>query len=253
MGEARVDMQTGIQRRSDPNFVGDRKRRIYHQEQQTGLDATDLTMAQEGRYEFGGSYASLYFSLALFLLTLPGLYSLIKRSTKVALKQKDYVVPSTGNDGSSGRPARQMAGELVAWFKRNGYGDGEPDGELIVFKGLQQRSKSQAFFLSSCAFLGLASIALVFQTLLPSISGIDIDAWWYLLTLLSPFAGVYYWENAAVEKEAKVRMIATDEGITEEITVQAEKDELEQMALSLGLVEKGMVRVQGIFESSEEP
>jgi hypothetical protein len=36
-------------------------------------------------------------------------------------------------------------------------------GETIIFKGLVQRSTSQAFFLVFCTAIGLASLALVLQ------------------------------------------------------------------------------------------
>ena len=36
-------------------------------------------------------------------------------------------------------------------------------GEVITFRGLVQRSKSQAFFLIFCTALGMASLALVLQ------------------------------------------------------------------------------------------
>ena len=36
-------------------------------------------------------------------------------------------------------------------------------GEVITFRGLVQKSTSQAFFLVFCTFLGMASLALVLQ------------------------------------------------------------------------------------------
>lgn len=36
-------------------------------------------------------------------------------------------------------------------------------GETIIFRGLVQRSTSQAFFLTFCTLLGMASLALVLQ------------------------------------------------------------------------------------------
>lgn len=47
-------------------------------------------------------------------------------------------------------------------MKANNYEVAEA-GETIVFRGLVARSKSQAFFLTFCTFLGMASLALVLQ------------------------------------------------------------------------------------------
>ena len=47
-------------------------------------------------------------------------------------------------------------------------------GETITFRGLVQKSKSQAFFLVFCTALGMASLALVLQVQLQSLGEFSV-------------------------------------------------------------------------------
>jgi Na+/citrate or Na+/malate symporter len=71
---------------------------------------------------------------------------------------------------------------------------------------LQGKSKSQAAFLTFCTFIGLGSLGLVISILNP-----DIGASAYLVTLLSPYAGIYYWNNAQRVDTVKVKMETADD------------------------------------------
>lgn len=51
------------------------------------------------------------------------------------------------------------------------------------FEGAVQASKGQAFFLVFCTALSFATLALVLQIQFPTIGN-----YWFLLTLLSPYA-----------------------------------------------------------------
>ena len=53
----------------------------------------------------------------------------------------------------------------------------------MTFKGVVGKSKSQAFFLTFCTFMGLISLALVL-----SIQFQDIGEKWFYITLASPYA-----------------------------------------------------------------
>jgi hypothetical protein len=129
----------------------------------------------------GYSSVSLYFTLALYVLTLPGLYSLVTRSVKASLTQKTYDVPGPANP--TAKPLRQTAAEIMAYFKAMNY-EVDAAEEVIKFKGVMGRSKSQASFLTFCTFMGLGSIGLVLSILIP-----EVGSKAYLLTLLSPYAG----------------------------------------------------------------
>lgn len=207
----------------------------------TRLDMMDPGVIDESTtllsYDFSGSYASLYATLGLYVISFPGLYSLIKRSTKVQLVQKTFVFEQGD--------MREIAGEVMGYMLANNYQVADA-AETITFKGVVESSKSQAFFLSFCTFIGLASLALVLQIQFPA-----IGTYWFLITLISPYSGVYYWQNAIQDNEFKVKLEEReDEGTTKALVVQGGKEDVERMARVMELQEEGMVRVKGIFESS---
>lgn len=196
---------------------------------------------------FGGSYWSLYATLGLYLLSFPGLYSTIKRSVGYKSIEKTYVFPGpaapTGPEGDAGGlELRQIAGEVMGYMQAKNFAV-DSAGDVIVFKGVQERSKSQAFFLTFCTAIGLGTLALVLQIQFPAIGGL-----WYLMCLGSPYAGVYYWSNAATDTQVSMKLLTTDDETQHEMVVQASKEDHESMSIQMSLREKGMVRVKGIFE-----
>ena len=204
-----------------------------------------LLAATAADYQFQGSYASLYTTLFLFVISFPGIISLVTRATKVKLDQRTYVLPGPALD--SAKPLRQVAAEIMAYFQANNYKVAEA-GETIVFKGAIEKSKSQAFFLSSCMFGGLWTLALVLSIGIPKIGPFEVDNLWYLITLPSPYAGWYYWKNAQVDGEIRVRLLTSDDEKQTEVTVQAGKEQIDQFATVMDYNEKGKIRVRGIFE-----
>ena len=149
-------------------------------------------------------------------------------------------------------------------------------GEIIKFRGIVQRSKSQAFFLVFCTALAFLSLGLVlqiqfqdlgksekyvpfstyFEILYPLITLIFSPELpvigkpnWYLLTLLSPYAGIYYWRSGDRVDDIEVRLEANDEETENQITVQGSDEEMERMWRTLEWREKGMVKVEGILET----
>lgn len=94
-------------------------------------------------------------------------------------------------------------GRLSAWREREGGREGRgeacdcgpfpsgfnhPPPSVLInsFKGVIGRSKSQAFFLVFCTFLGLVSLALVLSIQFQDFGGQN----WFYVTLLSPYACV---------------------------------------------------------------
>jgi hypothetical protein len=106
------------------------------------------------------SRASYYVILALYLSSFPGLWSIVKRSTTAKVKRKTFV--SKGENAKDGKGLREQAGEIMAYMKANNY-EVVDAGETITFRGIVQRSTSQAFFLVFCTAVALASLALVLQ------------------------------------------------------------------------------------------
>jgi len=204
--------------------------------------ATDVsTSGPSGSY----SKVSYYTTLALYAASFPGLWSQIKRSTSAKMKQKTYVSP--GANSFDGKTQREQAGEIMAYMKANNY-EVQDAGEVITFRGIVQRSTSQAFFLVFCTALGMASLALVLQIqfqdlVLPVIGKPN----WFYLTLLSPYAGLYYWKSGDRVDDIKVKLVTNDEETENEIVVEGNDEEIERMWRTLKWTEKGMVKVEGIF------
>mmetsp|Transcript_29954 Transcript_29954/g.41159 ORF Transcript_29954/g.41159 Transcript_29954/m.41159 type:complete len:288 (-) Transcript_29954:58-921(-) len=201
-----------------------------------------LVSAEEAQTGF--SSLSLYFTLALYVMTLPGLYSLISRSVKIKPVQKVYDLPGPANP--TAKPLRQVAAEVLAYFKALNY-EVTAAEDVITFKGVMGRSNSQAYFLTFCTFVGLGSLGLVLSVLFP-----DVGAKAYAITLLSPYAGLYYWNNAQSENQVKVKMETSDDEETVSITAEGGKEDLERFSQRLALTERGKVYVRGLFDSSEE-
>ena len=83
------------------------------------LDAGFAVATTAADYEFGGSYASLYATLALFVVSFPGIISLVTRSVKVKIDQRTFVLPGPAVEGA--KPLRQVAAEVMAYFQANNY------------------------------------------------------------------------------------------------------------------------------------
>jgi Cofactor assembly of complex C subunit B len=122
------------------------------------LPSSDYIPGTSGEVSY--SRASYYVILGLYLTSFPGLWSVIKRSTSAKVKRKIYV--SRGGNLPGGKNLREQAGEIMAYMTANNY-EVVDAGETITFRGIVQRSTSQAFFLVFCAAVGLASLALVLQ------------------------------------------------------------------------------------------
>ncbi|KAK9221760.1 hypothetical protein WN944_010189 [Citrus x changshan-huyou] len=185
----------------------------------------------------GYSLASYYTSLGLFVISVPGLWSLIKRSVKSKIVQKTFV-----GEGESKKAPNQVAGEIFSFFTRNNFVVTDR-GEVITFEGMMVPSRGQAAFLTFCTCISLASVALVLTITYP-----DIGNNWFWITILSPLAGAYYWKRASRKEQIKVKMMVGEDGDLSEILVQGDDQQVEQMRKELQLNEKGMVYVKGIFE-----
>ncbi|KAL6890252.1 hypothetical protein ACP4OV_009015 [Aristida adscensionis] len=186
----------------------------------------------------GYSQASYYTSLGLFVLSVPGLWSLIKRSVKSKIVQKTFVK----EDGQSMAP-NQVAGEILSFFTRNNFTVSDR-GEVITFEGTMVPSRGQAALLTFCTCISLGSVGLVLSIAVPE----GGNNWFWLMTL-SPLAGVYYWTKASRKEEIKVKMILSDDGSLSEILVRGDDVQVEQMRKEFKFSEKGMIYVKGIFET----
>jgi Cofactor assembly of complex C subunit B len=127
-------------------------------------------------------------------------------------------------------------------------------GETITFRGIVPRSLSQAFFLTFCTALGLLSLALVLQ-----IQFVDLELPgvgkpnWFLLSFLSPYAGLYYWRSGDRVDTCQVKLSTNTDETENEIVVQGSEEELERMWRTLEWREKGMVKVEGLLDKIQTP
>ncbi|XP_047315301.1 protein COFACTOR ASSEMBLY OF COMPLEX C SUBUNIT B CCB1, chloroplastic [Impatiens glandulifera] len=183
----------------------------------------------------GYSLASYYTSLGLFVISVPGLWSLIKRSVKSKIVKKTYVL-------GQGKLPNQVAGQILSFFTRNNFAVVDR-GETITFEGTIVPNRGQAALLTFCTCISLASVALVLTITAP-----DVGNKWFLITSLSPLAGLYYWRKASRKEQIQVKMIVNDNGVPSEIIVQGDDVQVEEMRKELELNEKGMVYVKGVFE-----
>ncbi|GAQ78806.1 hypothetical protein KFL_000190250 [Klebsormidium nitens] len=188
----------------------------------------------------GYSQASYYTTLGLFVLSAPGLWSLIKRSTKSKIVQKTFVVDGPAKEEA--KPLDSVASEIATFFKNNNYSIAGT-GEVITFEGNVAPSRGQAAFLTFCAALGLLSIALVLSIAVP-----DVGEKWYGMTLLSPLAGVYYWRKASRKEKVKVKMVTSDDEVSTDIIVEGDDEEIERFRRELDMREKGKIYVKGLLE-----
>ena len=193
------------------------------------------------------SSASYYTTLALYLLALPGVYSLVTRSVKAKVVRKVYEVLGPGSDG--GRPTRELAGDIVGFFQANNYKIKDAS-EVITFEGVQAPVSGRAAFLTFCVFISLGSLALVLSIFEQGVfgEGNGLGNYWYLSTLISPIAGKYYLDNAERTDEVTVKITTEDDETSSEVVVQGNEEEVIRLQKALDLREKGMVYVKGILE-----
>jgi hypothetical protein len=217
------------------------RRRVWAAPARASLDRAAVLLDAAAAVSVGGtgySQASYYTSLGLFVLSVPGLWSLIKRSVKSKIVQKTFV----REDGQSMAP-NQVAGEIMSFFTRNNFIVSDR-GEVITFEGTMVPSRGQAALLTFCTCISLGSVGLVLSIAVPE----GGNNWFWLMTL-SPLAGVYYWTKASRKEEIKVKMILSDDQSLAEILVRGDDVQVEQMRKELKFSEKGMIYVKGIFET----
>ncbi|XP_061367765.1 protein COFACTOR ASSEMBLY OF COMPLEX C SUBUNIT B CCB1, chloroplastic [Gastrolobium bilobum] len=203
---------------------------IIHQQQ---LNPYSLVLLAES---VGYSLASYYTSLGLFVISVPGLWSLIKRSVKSKIVKKTFI-----GEGEKKAP-NVVAGEILSFFTRNNFAVTDR-GETITFEGMMVPSRGQAALLTFCTCISLASVALVLTITIP-----DVGNNWFWITILSPLAGAYYWNRASRKEQIKVKLMVEENGTLSEIIVQGDDQQVEQMRKELKFSEKGMVYVKGVFE-----
>ena len=108
---------------------------------------------------------SYFASLGLFVLSAPGLWSLVKRSAKSKVGRKTFEVVVEPVRGEL-MPLDELAREVSMFFKRNNYVIADA-GEVITFEGNIAPERGTAAYITFCAAVGLLCIGLVCSIALP--------------------------------------------------------------------------------------
>ena len=163
-------------------------------------------------------------SLLLSLLSLIGLGFFIRASVKDRTKQIKLI---------NSDPEEVLFNKLQTYFENRAYKVTALNKETneITFQGFVKASWFLAIFLSGLAAFGLFCLALVLSFLYPSLGNLI-----WLILLLAPIAGVFYYRNACrLEKVLlKIDTVAeTEIKAKNYLTITAHRDELIQLQKTL--------------------
>ena len=207
------------------------------------LSAAPSAMASDAMTDAVTSNSnSLYVTGALFLMSVPGIWSQVKRAPQANKKRKTFEVDGPARSGAM--PMDDRARQIFSYFKRYNY-TVKDTGEVISFVGLYAADKGQAAAVTFYTFIGLGCIALVLSTINPEVGGL-----WYGITLLSPAAWFYYMSRGNRQEEVRVKMVIADNEETTDIIIEGDIEEITRLSKELDLVEKGMIRVKGLLETA---
>ena len=151
-----------------------------------------------------------------------GLFFFIRASVKDRTKQIQ-LVPSENED--------VLLKKLQEYFESRAYQltKVEPEAKQITFKGFVQPSVFLAILLSLLAVVGFFCLALVLFLLFP-----DANNLLWLLVILSPLAGVFYWRKAGRWEEILLKVVSR-QGSQNLVSVTAHRDELIQLQENLSV------------------
>ncbi|MEB3311444.1 MAG: cofactor assembly of complex C subunit B [Snowella sp.] len=163
------------------------------------------------------------------LLSLIGLVFFIRASVKDRTQTFQFIADS---------PEESLLNQLQEYFVQRAYkiSSVDVDQQKINFQGLVRPSGFLAVFLTLLAILGIVCFILVLSFMYPSLSA----GFWGLI-LLSPIAGIFYWQQAGrIEQiSLKVEALPADQPETARlISVTGHRDELAELKRNFSL--KGM-------------
>jgi hypothetical protein len=166
----------------------------------------------------------------LTLLMMVGLFFFIRASVKDRTKQIQ-LIPEESAD--------VLVKRLQEYFEARAYQLTvvDPKTKRIEFKGYVKPSLSLAIFLSSLALVGLSCLTLVLLLLFPNLSQLC-----WLLLLIAPIAGVFYWQKAGRWEKILLQVVAesdstlgTIDNHSNLISITAHRDELLQLQENLAV------------------
>lgn len=130
----------------------------------------------------------------------------------------------------SQEPIDSLLAQLQQYFTQRSYKVVALDAaqNQVTFAGFVRPSWFLAVFLTLLAALGILCLVLVLSFLFPQVSLL-----FFALELLSPVAGIFYWQKAGRQEQVSLKLENTQE--TENlITVTGHRDELSVLRETLG-------------------
>jgi hypothetical protein len=131
----------------------------------------------------------------------------------------------------SPRPPLEVLDGLSGWLLQRGWQTetGDPDRQVLRFRGRVRSSQALAVLLSLLGGLGAACLGLVLRQLLPSLG------WWpLLLALAGPLAGVIYRRRASRIESLELRLLSQPGSQGSTLQLRAHRDELIALEIELG-------------------
>jgi len=161
-------------------------------------------------------------TLLLTLVLMAGLLSFLKSSVKDRTTEMLFKTDD-----------QQLLGQVRDHFKNRAYQVIKVDGdrETVTFAGRVRPSIFLAILLVITAAIGMGCLGLVLSILEPFFS----DNWW-LLMLIAPAAGVFYWRGSDRVEEISLQWRPiSDSNVNFNLWVRGHKDELTELQRSLHL------------------
>jgi len=164
---------------------------------------------------------------------------------------------------AGGLEMRSIAGGIVAYFTGLNYMMEEsPQQGRIRFVGQLQGSISQALFLTFCLGGAIFAVALLLVQIFPDGPfGVGPD-WWFTPMVISPSAGLYYWQRAFRKDIVELQLGMTDDFMQTSLVILGSLETIEELQNGVRfqsdtgklfrLMEQGMEYQPGIFESDED-
>ncbi len=156
------------------------------------------------------------------VLTFIGLLFFIRASVKDRTKQIKLIPPESETI---------LLSKLQEYFEQRAYQivAVDPKNQTVTFKGFVRPSWFLAVLLTGLAVSGLFCAALILSSLYPNFSNFS-----WLLLVLAPVAGIFYWRNAG--RWEKILLAVKSESCDRNlVTVTAHRDELTQLQENLSL------------------
>jgi len=162
----------------------------------------------------------------LTLLLLVGLFFFIKASVKDRTQQWQFL---------SEQDEESLIVQFQQYFSKRAYrvASVETANKQVTLEGFVRPSWFLAIFLTVLAALGILCMALVLSILLPQFKLILLGT-----VLLSPLAGIFYWQQAGRVEQVQLKIESIfdkNRSSQRQVTVIAHRDELMQLQQTLAI------------------